>query len=297
MGGSEGDAKIGDIEYGEHEEGGAKLPVEQNVQLELDYSQTNAGLGKSNEPVANGAANPLQEIAPLQGPRNSDYSSAMYPLRRNSYHSHGLAQGHNRRNSAVKPNDDYRSEIQGTVNPRPEYTYRFGHEIRETAQYYQSLRYGHRVTTVSKNATPTGFQLNNRNTPLNTSSVLLPTQEPFRESQSQPEPILLNYGRDSANLRFDRSTRLPQALYSYPTTDLSPLYRPQVLNQPPPALFSYEHSESSLNSQGIQGDAESNRRPYTPELEELDRSALRLYYDERRVEAKVFDTNWASGNP
>lgn len=269
IGNSELGAKLGGIE---HEEGGAKL---QNVELELYSSRANSVPSNGNQPVANGISNPLQGIAPPRGPKHPDGLPAMYIPGQNYYHSHNWAQnGHDWANSATRSRGGYRSGAQGTG---PRYGHQFGPEIegnRHIAQHYQSLGYGHGVTAVPKNMIPTS-QFENRNSPLNTSFMSNPIQTQFGQSQQGYNSP--NDGGDFAHPRLD-STRFPQALSSHPTSDLSPIYRRQSLSQTPThTLFSYE---SSLNSQGIQDDTESNRRSYTPEPEELNRSALKLYYDD-----------------
>lgn len=284
MGDSEGGAKIGGIEHDEHEEGGAKLPIEQNVQLEPHHPQANVGPVKNNQPTTNDAVSPLQEILPPPGQKYQ----FTYTGKQNNYHPHNSGQEyHIRANSAVQFRGGHRFSTQNTVYPRPRYSHQFWPEVGGARQY-QSSGHGYGVAAVPNNITPTRLQLDNRNVPLNTSFVPNSTQELFRRPQSQPEPTSLSHSRDSAHHRLDRSIRSPQALSFHPTSDLSSLYRPQSLNQQPPAMLSYE---SSLNSQGIQSDAEQNRRSYTPEPEELDRSALRLYYDDRRTEARASDMN------
>lgn len=294
MGGSEGGAKIRVIDHDEHEDGGAKLPVEKNVRLELICSQTNTGPDKSNKPATNGVTNTLGGVTLPHGPKYPDGPQTMYNPRQNYHHSQSWArEGHNWTSSAVQFRGGYRFGTQG-VRPRPGYEHQFGPEMggpRHAASYYQSLGYGHAVTTMPKNVIPTNIRPDNRNVPQNTSFVPNLVQTPLRESQPQSESTFLNQGRDSVHIRLDRSTRLPPALSSHAANNLSSLYRHQSLSPQPPALFSYEASESSWNSQGIQGDTEPNRRSYTPEPEELNRSALRLYYDERRVEARASDTS------
>lgn len=277
MGDSEGGAKIGGIEHDEHEEGGAKLPIEQNVQVELYYSRTNIGPGKNNQPTANGASNPLQGISPPLEPK------------RDCYPSRDSVQEYRGQKNSVQFRGGHRSGTQNTVYPRPGYGYQFWPEIERARQIaqYQSSGHGCGVAAIPNNITPTGLQPNNRNIPLNTGFVPNSAREPFRRPQYQPEPTYLNHSRDSAHHRLDGGIRFPQAPSFHPTSDLSLLYRPPSLNQPP-AMLSYE---SSLNSQVIQVDNEQNRRSYTPEPDEIDRSALRLYYDDRRIEAKASDMN------
>lgn len=274
MRGSEGGAKIGGIEHDEHEEGGAKLPIEQNVQLEPYYSRADVGPVKNNRPMANDAVSPLQGISPPLGLKNQ----STYTGGQNQYYLHNSGQEyHSRTNSAVPFRDGYRSGIQ---KPGPRYSHQFWPEV-EGARHivpYQSSGHSYGVAVVPNNITPTRLQLDNRNVPLGAGFVPNPAREPFRGPQSQLEPV--------SHHRLDRIIRSPQALSFHPASDLSSLYRPQNLNQSPPAMLSYE---SSLNSQVIQSDTEQNRRSYTPEPEELDRSALRLYYDDRRIEAKASD--------
>lgn len=269
IGDSEGGAILGGIKHGEV---GAKL---QNVELEFNSSRANSVPSNGNQPVANGISNPLQGNAPPQGLKHPGGLPAIYIPGQNHYHSRDWAQkGHDWVNGATQSRGGHRSGSQGTG---PRYGYQFGLGIegnRHIAQHYQSLGYGHGVTAVPKNMIPAS-QFENRNAPLNASFMSNPIQTQF--GQSQRGSNSRSDGRDFAHPRLD-STRFPQALSSRPTSDLSLIYRRQNLSQAPPhTLFSYE---SSLNSQGIQDDTESNRRSYTPEPEELNRSALKLYYDD-----------------
>lgn len=269
IGDSEGGAILGSIE---HEEGGAKL---QSVELEFNSSRANSVPSNGNQPVANGISNPLQGIAPPRGPKHLGGLPAIYIPGQNHHHSHNWAQkGHDWTNSVMQSRGGHRSGSQGTG---PRYGHQSGLEIegnRHIAQHYQSLGYGHGVTAVPKNMIPAS-QFENRNAPLNASFMSNPIQTQF--GQSQWGSNSRSDGRDFPHPRLD-STRFPQALSSRPTSDLSSIYKRQSLSQTPShTLFSYE---SSLNSQGIQDDTESNRRSYTPEPEELNRSALKLYYDD-----------------
>lgn len=262
----EGGARLGSVERGEYEEGGAKL---QNVELKLYSSQINVGLGKGNyQPIANGISNPLQGIAP---PRGSKHLNGLYNPGQNYHHSpHWAQEGHDWKNSATQSRGGHCSSTQGTVYSGPRYRSQFGPEIernRHIAQYYQPSGYEHGVIAVTNNMIPAS-QFDNHNTPLNTSFMSNPMQVQFREPQR--ESMFLN----------DRSTRFPQAPSSRPASDFSSLYRRQSLNETPPTMFSFE---SPLDSQGIQDDIGQSRGRYTPEPEELDRSALKLYYDEMMV--------------
>lgn len=259
----EGGARLNSVEPGEYEEGGAKL---QNVELKLYNSQTNAGLDKGNsQPIANGISNPLQGVAP---PRGLKHINGLNNPGQIYHRSHHWAQeGHDWKNSATQSRGGHFSNAQGTG---PRYRHQFGPEMegnRHITQFYRPLGYDHGATAVTNNMIPAS-QFDKHNTPLNTGFMSNPMQVQFREPQR--ESIFLN----------DRSTRFPQALSSRPASDFSSLYRRQSISETPPTMFSFE---SPLNSQGIQDDTGQSRGRYTPEPEELDRSALKLYYDEMMV--------------
>lgn len=264
---SGGGARLGRVEHGEYEEGGAKL---QNAELKLYNSQTNAGPdNNNNQPITNGVSDPLRGISPPQG--------------QNYHHSHHWAQeDHDWKNKAMQSRRGHYSSTQGTVYSGPRYRHQFGPEIegnRPIAQYYQPLGYGHGVTAVTNNMIPAS-QFSNRNTLPNTIFMPNPMQVQFREPQR--ESISLN----------DRSIRFPQALSSRPASDFSSLYRRQSITSPSetlPTMFSFE---SPSNSQGIQDDTGQSCGRYTPEPEEINRSALKLYYDEIMVKENPGQDVW-----
>lgn len=293
---TEGGAKICDTEHSEHEEGGAKLPVEQNTQPEPPYPQTNANLAGSNKSVVNDvASSPQGGLAPISAPigpkiwvenLQKSFSRQNQPVQSNG--GNHFAQGPNwgTNNTQNMPEFSHQQAWSGIKEP---------HSQNGNITDHQSMEFSGGVTAVPGDMAPASLQSDTSNGPLSPDPLQNQVKAPSREPQSQLEPISVNRDSDFAHIRSNRDVQL-RALYTKASDN-------------PPTMFSYE-SESSF---GSQYDNEPNlyksepavepERSYTPEPEvepdsantsepESDPAAEREFYEQQRIAASANRGSW-----